>query len=69
MAKREPTARPRCDHPVANWVTVGSDARLICRTCANIVHQQFAGESMPTGVLYKGPQGLYGPFSPRGWLQ
>lgn len=68
MAKREPKSRRRCDHPVANWVTVGTDHRLVCRSCAEIVQQQFAGEPVPLGVLHKGPTGMYGPFSPRGWL-
>lgn len=66
-AKREPTPHTRCDHPVANWCTVGSEHRLVCRSCAETVTKQFAGEPVPAGVLFKGPQGVYGPFNPRGW--
>lgn len=67
MAKREPAQRPRCDHPVANWCTVKTDHLLICRQCSDTVRTRIAGEPVPSGVLFKGPQGVYGPFNPRGW--
>jgi hypothetical protein len=67
MAKREPKQRKPCDHPVADWRTVGTEHRLVCRQCSEAILRQFAGDPVPTGVLFKGRYG-YGPFDPKGWV-